>query len=284
MRPEAIDFDWFFSWSRPNVRLDSGITVVSIDGPLEHKDNGWFDSYEAILERIESAMTGDDVMSQHRRAQNMHRWMHENDAGYVALPDIDQTPARAVVMCIDSPGGEAAGCTEAHRAIRRMRAKYDVPIYAFANELAASAGYEIACAADEIWTTESGVLGSIGVIASAFDRLGQNEKIGLKIELVTSGEEKADGHPDRPLTDPIIARVQKRVDELASIFFGVVARARGTSPKYVQGLQAATFLGQAAVDVGIADGVANFEDFIGIVERTLETSNTTESDITDTSQ
>lgn len=183
---------------------------------------------------------------------------------------VDPSPARAVVLLIDSPGGEAAGATYAHRKLKKLRKKYDVPIYAYANETCASAAYEIACAADEIWLPDTGTVGSIGVIATMFDRTEQNKKIGLNIELVTSGERKADGHADRPITDDIRARMQARVYKLANVFWSVVAESRGTNVKSVAALEAGVFTGQDAVDVGIADGVAGWDRFLRLVRNALD--------------
>lgn len=229
---------------------------MHILGPLEFKTGGyWFDSYESIAKRIEAAMVG--------RATRPAR-------GESGLEAVDGEPAKAVVLSIDSPGGEAAGATWLHRKIRSLRQQYAIPVYAYANEMACSAAYELASAADEIWLPDTAEIGSIGVIATAFDRTAQNEKIGLYIRLITSGAYKADSHPDRVLDDDIVGRIQTKVDQLAAIFFEVVAESRGTSPEAVASLQAGTFIGQRAVDVGIADGVAGFDRFIDTVRSSLE--------------
>ena len=182
---------------------------------------------------------------------------------------IAATPASAVVLRIDSPGGEAAGATYAHRKLRQLRAKYKVPLYAYANEMAASAAYELACAADEIWLPDTGTVGSIGVIATLFDRTEQNKRTGFNVELVTSGARKADNHADRVITDEVRERIQDRVMSLAEIFWGVVAKARGVTPKAVAALEAGVFIGQDAVDVGIADGVASWDRFLRMVASSL---------------
>jgi ClpP class serine protease len=159
-----------------------------------------------------------------------------------------------------------------HRRIRTLRKKYDVPLYAYANECAASAAYAIASACDEIWLPDTGVVGSIGVIATLFDRTAMNRKMGLNIELVTSGDEKADGHADRPITDDIRSRMLDRVMHLARIFWAGVAKARGTTPAAVQALQAGVFYGQDAIDAGIADGVAGWNRFLRTISRSLDAS------------
>lgn len=192
----------------------------------------------------------------------------------------DASPARAVVLCIDSPGGEAAGATYAHRKLRSLRKRYRCPLFAYANETCCSAAYELACAADEIWMPDTGTIGSIGVIATLFDRTSMNKKMGLNVELVTSGEQKADGHADRPITDDIRARMQERVLDLATVFWRVVAKSRGTTPKAVAGLEAAVFTADNAIDVGIADGIAGWDKFLRIVSRALDTTESFETSAT----
>lgn len=268
MRPEAF-FDLFTFWGpERNRHTDDGIAIVSIKGPLEHHASWCWDSYESIVSRVEDALTGQDLAKEHEYF-HCNSWSGEWDEGFEPMVAV---PPRAVVLCIDSPGGEAAGSMWCHRRLRTLRKKYDVPLYAYANECAASAAYAIACAADEIWLPDTGVVGSIGVIATLFDRTAMNRKMGLNIELVTSGEEKSDGHADRPITDDIRSRMLDRVMHLARIFWAGVAKARGTTPAAVQALQAGVFYGDDAITAGIADGVAGWDRFLRTISRSLDAS------------
>lgn len=261
IEPRALDFSYLYTGVTSNDRTEDNVAIVKINGPLEHHSTFWWDSYEEILERVEDAMTGNDIV---RADASFNRSSTED---YQPPPPL---PARAVILCIDSPGGEAAGATMAHRKLKRLRKKYNVPLYAYANEMAASAAYELACAADEIWLPDTGMVGSIGVIATLFDRTQQNAKMGVNIELLTSGERKADNHADRELTDAIRERMQERVMDLANIFWSVVAKARNTSPSAVASLEAGVFTGQDAVDVGIADGVCGWDRFLRMVTSSLD--------------
>lgn len=261
--PQAIDFSYLFTGTRPNDRTEDNIAIVTINGPLEHHATYWWDSYESIVDRVEDAMTGRDLCKYH---EQMYGWQDD-------FEPLTETPARAVVLCIDSPGGEAAGATWAHRRIKALRKQYRCPVYAYANETACSAAYEIACAADELWLPDTGTVGSIGVIATLFDRTAANRKDGINVELITSGEQKADGHADRPITDEIRERMQRRVMQLAQVFWRVVAKSRGMTPHQVEGLQAGVFTGQDALDVGVADGIASYERFIRFVRSSLDDSN-----------
>ena len=92
---------------------------------------------------------------------------------------------------------------------------------------------------------------------------------GLLIELITSGEFKADNHADRPIDDDVRVRMRKRVMDLAEVFWSVVAESRGRSVGQIKALQAGVFTGLDAVSVGIADGVAGWDRFLRIVTRSL---------------
>lgn len=257
IEPQCIDFSYLYTGVPATDYTDDGIAIVTIHGPLEHHATAEWDSYESILNRVEAAMSGEEMC-------RMLEMMGED----VPPPQ----KARAVILRIDSPGGEAAGSSAAHRALRKLRRKYNVPLYAYANEMAASAAYSIASAADEIWLPDTGQVGSIGVIATMYDRTKYNERTGLNIELLTSGERKADNHADRPLTDDIRDRMKDRVMALAKVFWSTVAKARGTSPQAVASLEAGVFTGQDAVDVGIADGVAGWDAFLSYVSSSLNSA------------
>lgn len=268
IEPNALDFSYLYTGQVPNDRTEDGVAIVTIHGPLEHHATYWWDSYEDIVQRVEDAMTGQDLV---RADEWRNGWREDYEP-------VAASPARAVVLRIDSPGGEAAGATYAHRKLRSLRKQYNVPIYAYANETAASAAYELACAADEIWLPDTGTVGSIGVVATVFDRTKQNEQMGLTIELITSGKEKADGHADRELTDDIRDRMRGRVMQLAQVFWSVVAKSRGMTPKGVASLEAGVFVGQDAVNNGIADGIARWDSFLRYVARSLASTEAIDSD------
>lgn len=274
MRPEAADFSFLFTGVVPTDRTKDNVAIVSINGPLEHHENWMWDSYECIVERIQDAMTGQDIVKQDEARVTLGGWS--------PLPQDyeppEAIPASAIILRIDSPGGEAAGATWCHRKILGLKKRYGCPIYTFADEMVCSAAYEIASACDEIWGPDTAAIGSIGVIATLFDRTRQNEKMGLNVELITSGEFKADGHADRPITDEIRERMQDRIMILANIFWRTVAKARGTSPKAVKELEAGVFIGQDAVDVGIADGIANWGSFLKIVSKSLDNTDDAAAD------
>lgn len=210
---------------RPNEKLGD-ICVVHVNGPLEHRACGYGDSYEQIRERFQCAL--------------------------------DEAP-KAVVLRIDSPGGVVSGLNQFVAALQRAKEAAGIPVYAYADELIASAAYAMACAADEIITPPSGIVGSIGVISLMADQVGADKKAGLNFVTITSGERKDDGHPHTPISDAAVAAETERVNELAAQFFAIVEDARGFDP---EPLQAGIFTGADAVANGVADQVAGWDDLL----------------------
>ena len=231
--PEALDVCYAPCEAQTSICCEDGVAVVTVVGPLDHHQGSQFDNYDAILERLEAA--------------------------------ICHTETKAVVLCFDSPGGDAAGMIEAHRKIMRLRKKHNKPVYGYSNETMASAAYGIGSACDEIWLPSTGIIGSVGVISVLEDRTKMNEQAGIRVALVTSGTHKADRRPDRELTDEILGRVQDQVDYFAKSFWSAVSKSRGISVKSIRELQAGVFYGGEAVKVGLADGVAGWDEFFALV-------------------
>lgn len=173
---------------------------------------------------------------------------------------LDDGNVKSILLNIDSPGGEARGVGELATAIFEARGKK--PIVAYASDLAASAAYWIASAADRIMIGKGAALGSIGVRAAYQDASAAQAARGVKtIEFVSSQSpykatdlNSKDGR----------ARVQSRVDALASVFIEAVAMHRGVSVARVQdGFgRGDVLIGQAAIDAGMADGLGTFESVL----------------------
>ena len=219
------------------VQLDGRVAVVKINGTLFQRawESWWwgsYDGYDAIVQRIQTAL---------------------------ASAQVD-----AVVLQIDSPGGFVAGCFDAVRAIRTSALTVDKPIVAFADEMACSAAYALASSASKIVVPSTGVLGSIGVVRAVYDQSKMLSDWGLAVHLITSGKAKADGHPAIPLSDEARARMQSEVDQLADIFAAEVAATRPLEQKAIRGLEAQTFIGQRAIDAGLADQQGTLIDAIAL--------------------
>lgn len=217
--------------AQPFARVAGGVAVVDICGPLAQRAwSCWMfsgDGYDAITSRMRTAL---------------------DDAGVLA-----------VVMRIDSPGGEVAGCFEAVHAIRDAARLAGKPIVAFADEMACSAAYALACAADEIVLPPTGVVGSVGVIATLVEKSRALDAMGVTINVLTSGARKADGHSALPMSDESRAALQREIDYLADVFATEVADSRGMIPANIRALDAAVFYGPKAIEAGLADEIGSFE-------------------------
>ena len=210
-------------------RTIDGIAVVDICGPLTHHDEGFFDSYDAVRDRVAEAL---------------------------------MSPAPAVILNIDSPGGDVSGCFEAVRELRRMSKASGKPLVAYTDGHAVSAGYALALAAVAVYLSSTAQVGSVGALSALFDQVELDQSLGMNYAVVTSGARKADGHPHAPITDESRAAVQAQVDHVADLFCELVAEVLGLTPEAVRGYEAAIFAGQNAVDAGLADQVAVFSEVL----------------------
>lgn len=225
--PRAF-FDLFMIPSSRANEQHGNVCVVEVSGPLVQRDEMWCDSYEAIRARFAEAC---------------------------------KSEARAIVMRFDSPGGDASGCFETARALRDEAEKANKLLIAYIDK-ACSAAYALACAASVVVIGETCCAGSIGVMSSRPDYTAQNTSSGLRIAFVTSGARKLDGNPDYPITEEELATTQKHVNDLALKFFALIGdmRPQQLSAAAVAAMDGGVFYGTGAVDVGLADSVATFEE------------------------
>lgn len=131
----------------------------------------------------------------------------------------------AIVLDVDSPGGEVYGMDELSAEI--YQARRTKPVVAVANSLMASAAYWVASAADEVVVTPGGEVGSIGVWAMHEDLSRALDSMGVTITLLSAGKYKVEGNPFEPLSDEARAALQQGVDDYYDLFVRAVARNRG---------------------------------------------------------
>ena len=167
-----------------------------------------------------------------------------------ALADAE---VRAIMLDIDSPGGEVAGCFDLVDAI--FAARGEKPIWAVCNEVAYSAAYAIASAADRITVPRSGGCGSIGVISILADMSKALTAGGITVHVIRYGDRKMRGNQFEPMTKDDLDEFQADIDAMGVLFCETVARNRGIPVANVTGTEAATFLGEAGVAIGLADAV-----------------------------
>ena len=166
---------------------------------------------------------------------------------------------RAVALSINSPGGAAAQSHLIYRRIRALADEKKVPVLAFVEDVAASGGYMIACAADEIIADASSIVGSIGVVGGSFGFDKLIEKIGVERRLYTSGENKAMLDPFLPEKPEDVERLKTVQREIHEDFIALVKESRGvrlTGPE--NDLFSGEFwTGRKAVTLGVADSIGD---------------------------
>jgi len=162
-----------------------------------------------------------------------------------------------ILLDIDSPGGEASGSFELARRVREVAAMK--PVWAVANDAAYSAAYAIAASAQRLFVTQTGGVGSIGVIALHVDQSVKDAKDGYRFTAITAGAHKNDYSPHEPLSDTAKTELQGEVDRLYSIFTEHVATMRGLDIEAVRATEAGLYFGSNAVAQGLADGIQTLE-------------------------
>lgn len=133
---------------------------------------------------------------------------------------------KAILLQIDSPGGTVTASDLIYRMIGEFAKKRKLPVYAHIDSLAASGGYYVGMAADNLNVVPTGRVGSIGVILTSFNAAGLLEKVGVKERSIKSGKNKDTLSPFRELREDEREFLQKQIDEMYGRFFGIVAEGR----------------------------------------------------------
>ncbi len=193
-------------------------------------------------------------------------------ASYTAIGDqLDAALAdpgvAAILLDVDSPGGESGGVFDLADRIRAAAAVK--PVWAVANDMAFSAAYALASAASRLFVSRTGGVGSIGVIAMHVDQSVKDSRDGIRYTAVFAGARKNDLNPHAPITDEAQAQLQAEVNRIYGLFIASVASYRGLSAEAVMATEAGLFFGQDAVTAGLADAVGTFEDALAQLTASL---------------
>jgi len=175
--------------------------------------------------------------------------------------------ARAILLDVDSPGGESGGVFDL--ADRILAASSIKPVWAVANDMAFSAAYALASAADRVFLSRTGGVGSIGVIAMHADQSAKDEQDGVRYTTVFAGARKNDLNPHAPLSDDAFAGLTAEVNRVYDLFVATVAQHRGLTPAQVRATEARLFFGQDAIKAGLADALGTREDALAQLTQTL---------------
>lgn len=217
------------------LRIQNGVAILPIVGSLVNRGawigaNSGLVSYEGIAAQLREAL-GDPEVS-------------------------------AIMLDIDSPGGEATGMFTVANLVREINKVK--PVVAMVNDVAASAAYGIASSAREIIVSPTSMTGSIGVVLTHLDRSGELAQKGVHPTLIYAGKHKVDGHPFGALSETVKADLQGEVAKFYDQFVGLVAQGRmgRMSDIQIRGTEARTYIGADAVEIGLADRVASLDEVL----------------------
>ena len=173
----------------------------------------------------------------------------------------------AILLDIDSPGGESGGVFD---LADRIRAASEVkPVWAVANDMAFSAAYALASAATRVFVARTGGVGSIGVIAMHVDQSVKDAQDGVRYTAVFAGERKNDLNPHEPISNEAHAVLKAEVVRIYDLFVETVARHRGLDADAVRATEAGLFFGPDAVATGLADAVGSLDDALTQLTQSL---------------
>jgi signal peptide peptidase SppA len=167
--------------------------------------------------------------------------------------------AKAVALVINSPGGSPVQSRQIYLRIRQLAAEKKLPVLVFVEDVAASGGYMIACAGDEIFCDPSSILGSIGVVGGSFGFQELISKIGVERRLYTAGAHKAMLDPFLPENPDDVARVKALQREIHAIFIALVKGSRGARLKGADDVlfTGEYWAGETSVSLGLADAIGD---------------------------
>src|SRR5579871_665595 len=167
--------------------------------------------------------------------------------------------AKAVALLINSPGGSPVQSRQIYLRIRQLAAEKKLPVLVFVEDVAASGGYMIACAGDEIFCDPSSILGSIGVVGGSFGFQELIKKIGVERRLYTAGDHKAMLDPFLPEDPEDVSRLKALQREIHAIFIGLVKQSRGAKLKGADDVlfTGEYWAGETSVSLGLADAVGD---------------------------
>ena len=169
----------------------------------------------------------------------------------------------AVALIVNSPGGSATQSALVADRIRGLAQEHEVPVLAFCEDVAASGGYWLACAADEIYAHPTSLVGSIGVVSGGFGLTGLIERYGIERRLHTAGENKARLDPFQPEKSEDVEWLLGMQGELHELFIEWVRSRRGDALREASDLfTGEVWTGRRAKELGLIDDLGTARDVL----------------------
>ena len=168
--------------------------------------------------------------------------------------------AKAVALAINSPGGSPVQSSLIAGRIRELAAEKKLPVLAFVEDMAASGGYWLATAADEIYADKASVIGSIGVISAGFGFTEAIAKLGVERRVYTAGDSKGMLDPFKPEDPKDVERLDGILNDLHAVFRSQIESRRGAKLKVDDPtlFSGAFWTAEAALERGLIDGIGHF--------------------------
>ncbi|EMB3656233.1 S49 family peptidase [Escherichia coli] len=224
-----------------SYRVERGIAVLPVTGTLVHKLGyinpvSGMSGYDGIAKRLQQAISDPDV--------------------------------KGILLDIDSPGGEVAGAFDTADLIARAREQK--PVWALASDTACSAAYLLASACSRRLITQTGTVGSIGVLMAHRCVEKALEIVGVDVTLIYAGAHKVDGSPYSQLPDDVRDEFQLSINSTREQFAQKVSDYTGLKKSRVLDTEAAVFIGADAIKSGLADQLVNYADAIAVMADALK--------------
>lgn len=227
------------------------VGVISISGPLSNSNSQWaryfgVSTYGAIREALVYA---------------------------AGLPEV-----KGILLAINSGGGAVNGVEDTSKLIAQIN-KSIKPVYTHSDGMMASGAYWLGVNARKLYASSTAIVGSIGVITTHMEQADALKTQGIGVTVIRAGKYKALANPYEKLSDQAKSEIQAQANDIYDIFIGHVAEQRGVTvaiadQKMGQGRE---FLGSRGAEVGLIDGVKNFEETLALVQRAVEKIDTSKS-------
>ncbi|MBR2656097.1 MAG: S49 family peptidase [Loktanella sp.] len=189
---------------------------------------------------------------------NSGRGLDSPSLGPVIEKAFSKGKPAAVALEINCPGGSPVQSSLIASHIRRLADEKKVPVFAFVEDVAASGGYWLACAADEIFIDSCSLTGSIGVISAGFGAHQAIDKVGIERRVHTAGKSKSLMDPFKPEKPEDVAKLKGWLEDLHATFISYVKSRRG--PKLTDDPDLFTgevYIGQKGIEVGLVDAIGH---------------------------
>ena len=164
---------------------------------------------------------------------------------------------KAVALSVNSPGGSAVQSALIYRRIRDLANEKNIPVLVFVEDVAASGGYWLACAGDEIFADANSIIGSIGVVTGGFGFVEAIGKLGIERRVYTAGERKAMLDPFRPENEDDVAHLKTIQKDMHDSFIDLVKRRRGKKLKGDRLFTGEFWTGRKALELGLVDALGD---------------------------